>query len=216
MRELVNTPIDQKNIKLAKIVKALRQELDIYCLISVNADGIKESGIGKAFFWYVRSMAITSITLSICKIYEDEKRNELNSISGIIRHLRKESALPLNTSIFESFIRKYNVMSTCVASIDLLNITFNNFRLKYKNELDRFKTFRNKYAAHSDYGFPLGTLPSYDVMQKLFLFAFDFCELVYEQFIGVGIVNMDGREVKSSLERLFKELGCKDIKTEMQ
>lgn len=170
MQSLINKPIDRKNIDLSKLVFALRQELDVYCLISVNADSINQRGVGTKFFGYLQNLAISSITLSICKIYEDEKRYELNSISGVINHLFKESPVPLNASKFEAFIQKYNGPSAGGPPMDSLRLTFNNFRQKYENELDRFKTFRDKYAAHSEYGFPGGTLPSYDVMEKYFHF----------------------------------------------
>ena len=52
-------------------------------------------------------------------------------------------------------------------------------------------------------------------MEKLTLFA-DFCELVYRQFVGVGVFNLIGRDARSSLISIFKELGFEDIVTEMR
>ena len=231
MQTLRNTPTDRKNIGLSKLVYALRQELDIYCLIGVNIDSLvnqNQKGIGKKFFSFLRNLAISSITLSICKIYEEERKNkkgytkyELNSICGVINHLCKESPTPLNDSKFKGFIQKYNGLSVYGSATDALKLTFDNFRHKYKDELDRFKTFRDKYAAHSEYGFPGGTLPSYDVMEKLFSFGADFYELVSETFVSdpsVQIIPFDlkaGRPVKSSLKRLLQKLGFQDIKTDM-
>lgn len=82
--------------------------------------------------------------------------------------------------------------------------------------MDCFKTFRDKYAAHSEYGFIIDKLPSYDVMEKLLSFGADFCELVYRQFVGVGVVNLTGRDIKSSLMGLLKKSGYEDITTEMK
>lgn len=225
MQSLINTPTDRKNIGLSKLVYALRQELDIYCLIGANVDSLfnkNQSGIGKNFFSRLLNLAISSITLSICKIYEEEEKNkkgytkyELNSICGVINHLCKKSPTPLNASKFNDFIQKYNGPSAGGSPMDALTLTFDNFRNEYKDELDRFKTFRDKYAAHSEYGFSPKDLPSFDVKEKLLLFGADFCELVYEQFVWGGIDNLTGRDVKSSLKRLLQELGFQDIKTDM-
>ena len=91
MNKLINTPIDQKNIGLAKLLYELRQDLDIYCLISVNAEKINERGIGKSFFGRLQQLALGSITLNICKIFEEEKGYELNSIRGVFGHLITEA-----------------------------------------------------------------------------------------------------------------------------
>jgi hypothetical protein len=229
MQQLINTPIDRKNINLAKLVYALRQELDIYCLIAINANNIKKHGVGKNFFNYLRNLAVASITLSICKIYEEEKTNakgytkyEVNSICGIINNLCKEFPIISNDLKFKDFIQKYNGPSVSGNPMDMLKLTFDHFRNEYKDDLDRFKKFRDKYAAHSEYGFPGGNLPSYEVMEKLLTFGADFYKLVSETFISdssVQIIPFDlnvGRTVKSSLKRLFKELGFENIKTEMQ
>lgn len=217
MQTLINTPTDSKNQNLANLVYALRQELDIYCLISTNADSIKKRGAGKKFLAYLQRLAITSITLSICKIYEHQTKGyELNSISGVLLNLVKDSAIALDNIKVKDFIQKYDGKFDNKNLISALEGTIKKFRKKYKNELQSFKTFRDKYAAHSEYGFKQDKLPSYDVMQKLLLFAADFCELVYRQFVGVGVVNMTGRDVKSSFIGVLKELGFEDIRTEMQ
>ena len=106
MYELIDTPVDQKNIGLAKLLYELRQDLDIYCLISVNADKIKERGVGKSFFGHLQQLALGSITLNICKIFEEEKGYELNSIRGVFRHLYTEVPTTLDDRKLRGFIRK--------------------------------------------------------------------------------------------------------------
>ncbi len=80
MNNLIDSPLDKKNIGLAKLLYELRQDLDIYCLISANADKIKGKGIGNAFFGHLQQLALRSIAVNICKIFEEEKGYQLNSI----------------------------------------------------------------------------------------------------------------------------------------
>ena len=84
--------MDEKNIGLARILYELRQDLDIYCLISINAGKINENkrGIGKIFFGHLQQLALRSIAVNICKIFEEEKGFELNSIPGVFRHISAE------------------------------------------------------------------------------------------------------------------------------
>ncbi|MFX0202504.1 MAG: hypothetical protein ACFFCW_40880, partial [Candidatus Hodarchaeota archaeon] len=65
-----------------------------------------------------------------------------------------------------------------------LQLTIDGFRDKFKVELDRFKVFRNKYVAHSEYDINIATLPSYEVMESLFSFGADFYGLI-SAFVGV-------------------------------
>jgi hypothetical protein len=217
MHKLIDTPIDQKNIGLAKLLYELRQDLDIYCMISVNANKIKQRGIGKSFFGHLQGLALRSITLNICKIFEEEKGYELNSIGGVLHHLLTEALTTLDDAKMRDFIQKYNGPSDFENQISALQSTIDGFRDKFKVELDRFKTFRDKKAAHSEYGIAIEKLPSYDVMENLFCFGADFYNLVSAAFIGVGPYDLKtGRRVKIGLKRLLEELGLESIKTNME
>src|SRR5207244_2018855 len=79
MEGLLGSSIDEKNIELAKTLFCLRQDMDVYCLIGVNASKIQANAIGTLFFGHLQKRMIECIVLAICKLYEDEKRNELNS-----------------------------------------------------------------------------------------------------------------------------------------
>ncbi len=217
MSKLIGTPIDQKNIGLSKLLYELRQNLDIYCLIFVNANSIKQRGVGRNFFGYIQKLAMDSIILNICKIYEkEEKKYPLNSIDGVFNHLIMESPRALDDSNIKGFIQKYGGPSDVDSQMDALQLTIERFRDAYKDELTRFKTFRHKMVAHSESDFNKDKLPSVDVMEKLFLFGADFYELVSDSFIGVGPFDfMTWRRVKYSLTRLLQELGFQDIKTDM-
>jgi hypothetical protein len=217
MNTLIGTPIDHKNIDLVKLLYELRQDIDTYCLISINVDSIKLRGVGNIFFWHLRNLVIKSIALNICNIYEYKDKYELYSIHGVIGHLHKEAKTTLDDSKLKEFIEKYNGSLTSNNHIFAIESTIKGFRKRYKDELNRFKTFRDKKVAHSEFGFTDYSLPSYDVMEKLFCFGADFYELVSASFVGVVPHNLKEQgPVKTSLKRLFQELGIKDIKTDMQ
>jgi hypothetical protein len=217
MSKLIGTPVDRKNIGLAKLLSILRQDLDIYCLISVNADSITQRGIGSSFFGRIQGLVIESIALSIYKIYEKEKNHELNSIHGIFRHLSKDALTTLDDEKLKEFIQNYNGLLIVENPIYSLESTIKRFRKKYRHELDRFETFRKKKVAHDEFGFTCKSLPSYDVMQKLFFFGADFYGLVSRSFVGVTPHNFKSQAlVKTALINVFHELGIEDIKTEME
>jgi len=217
MHKLIDTPMDQKNIGLAKILYGLRQDLDIYCLISANVKKIKERGIGKSFFGHLQLLAFRSITLNICKIFEEEKGYELNSIPGVCHHLITETPTILNDAKLRDFIQKYHGPSDFGSPISELQLTIDGFRDKFKVELDRFKEFRDKYIAHSEYGIAIETLPSYDVMENLFFFGADFYDLISAAFVAVGPCDLrTERKVKIGLKRLLQEHGLEAIKTNME
>src|SRR5437867_106134 len=213
---LISTPIDHKNIGLAKLLYGLRQDLDIYCLISVNAGSINQR-IGKSFWGHLQQLTIRSITLSICKIYEEEKGYELNSIGGVFRYLCIGTPTVLNESKLKGFIQKYCGPSEVESPISALQLAIDGFRDRYRVELDRFKTTRDKKTAHSEYGIDIDSLPSYDVMEKLFFFGADFYDLVSAAFVGVGPCDLRAeRPVKIGLTKIFRDLGFEDIKSDMQ
>lgn len=217
MNKLIDTPINQKIIGLGDLLYELRQDLDPYCLISVNAKKINERGIGKFFFGHVQVLCHRSITLNICKIFEEEKKYELNSIPGVFHHLITEAPTALDDAKLRDFIRKYQGPSDFGSPICALRSTIDGFRNKFKVDLDRFKEFRNKKVAHSESGIAIDMLPSYDVMESLFSFGSDFYNLISAAFVGVGPCDLrTERRVKFGLRRLLQELGLKVIKTDLE
>ena len=211
----MGTQIDKKNIGLARLLAGLRDDLDIYCLISVNADNINQKGIGKLFLGHIQQRAIESISLCIYKIYEYQNKHELNSIAGILRNLNKVDSTGLNERELLDFIQKYGGPLELDDRISALEKTFKKVKKKYRDDLKRFETFRHKKIAHSEYSNAIESLPSYDVMQQLFNFGVEFYELVSSVFIWVVPADLRNRRVKISLKRLLQELGIKDIKDDM-
>ncbi len=217
MNELIETKMDHKNIGLLKTLYHLRQDLDVYCLVSVNAKKINQKNVWKSFFGHIQQLSMASIVLSICKIFENEKRNELNSISGVLRHVVNEVSLALDHTKLSKFIKKYNGPSDDKDTISALSSTVAGFVNRYSKELEAFKMSRDKMLVHSEYGFKPSDLPSFDVMEKLFDFGLAFYSLVSDAFIGVGSYDLnDVRRVKGSLKTIFNELGLEEIKTEFE
>lgn len=219
---MLDSKMDNKNIGLLKNLHWLRQELDVYCLISVNAVSIKNNGIGRSFFGFLQRSCINSIALNICKIYEYEKNYELNSIEGVLKHITKEKLSALDPSSVHDFICKYGNSPNGDELLSLLSSTIAGFKQKYGDELERFKTHRDKWVAHSEFGYNSNNLPSYDVMERLFNFGADFYMLVSIAFISTSSVSVvpcdlnSNRKVKISLIRMLSELGLTDIRKEME
>jgi len=223
MNHMIDTKIDYKNIGLLMNLWRLRQTLDVYCLISANATVIGRSGGSWNFFGFLSTACVHLIALDICKVFEKEgyKREkvkyELNSIDGVLRSFAGDKTNVPNTVSIDSFVRKYSHGRGEHGTLSALSHTVDDFEAKYQVELGRFKTFRDKWAAHSEFSFTPEDLPSYDIMERLFNFGMDFYMLVSEAFIGVVPLNLnDDRRVKTSLKKVLKALGIEEIRMEME
>lgn len=213
---MLNSRIDNKNIGLLKNLFWLRQELDVYCLVALNADSINEKGVGKSFFGFLRRSCIDLTVINICKIYEYEKNYELNSIEGVLKYVIREQPSTLDSSSVCDFICKYGNRPTEDEFLSLPS-TVAEFRKEYQSELERFKTYRDKGIAHSEFGFNPDDLPSYDVMERLFDFGADFYKLVSAAFVSVVPCELNSnRKVKTGLVKILSEHGLTDIRTEME
>src|SRR5436190_10535036 len=125
MEQIFCSVIDQKNIALAKTLFSLRHDLDIHCLIGVNASKINENGTAKSFFGHLAMRSIESIVLAICKVYENERRQKLNSIQGVLNSLRdREPKLQVNDKELHDFIGGYNGPFDIADSVAALQETF--------------------------------------------------------------------------------------------
>jgi AbiU2 len=218
LEELVGSSIDHKNIELAKTLFSLRHDLDIHCLIGVNASQLNKHSPGKFFFGHVAMRILESIILAICKVYEDEKRYELNSIQGVLNSLsHKAPSLKANEREVRDFMSQYGVPSGPMDPMEALQATFDGFKTKYASELDRFKTARDKLVAHSEFGVARDSLPSFDTMENLFFFGADFYMIVGNSFVGSGPENLKNRrEIKRDFEKILRLVGLQDIKTELK
>lgn len=219
---MFDSDTDKKNIGLAKNLIHLRQTLDVYGLTRANWVAIRKGGLANNFFDFLATSCVVLITLDLCKIYEHEKRDkqkraqyELNSIEGVLESLAAQNPAVLDTSRIDGFVQKYGDGRAGDCTLQALQRTVKDFIAKYREELESFKAFRNKWAAHSEFEFIPEDLPSYDVMEQLFDFGRDFYVLVSESFISVGPHNVNGDTgVKAGLARLLKGIGVKEVKRE--
>jgi hypothetical protein len=219
MEGLLGSSIDGKNIELAKTLFCLRQDMDVYCLISVNVSKIEANAIGTLFFGHVQKRMIESIVVAICKLYEDEKRNELNSIQGVLNSLSGRTPRPtdIEKSNVRDFVKQQGGPYEEMDLLKALQATFDQFRNKFSGELKRFKIARDKVIAHSEYQVIIDGLPSFDTMERLFYFGADFYALVSSSFVGCGPDDIrNRREVKSNLRKLLAKIGLTDIETDMR
>ena len=223
MNKMIDSKTDNKDICLAKDnLWELRQALDVYCLVAANADSIGKKGAGKSFFYFLRISYVHLIAIDICKIFEDEckqgkVRYELNSIDGVLKSLADSQSSVSNPAKVNSFVRKYSNGRDEDGTISAISLTVDDFKTKYQKELERFKTFRDKRGAHSEFGFNPHDLPSYDIMERLFNFGLDFYMLVSEAFISVGPCDLNSdRKVKTGFMKVLREHGLENVKTEME
>lgn len=205
-------PIDFKNIGLAKLLYELRQHLDVYCLIGVNAKALNALRIGQSFFGHLQQTEVQAIGLTICKIYEDEKQFPLNSVPGVCRFLVQDAPAGDETMV-RAFVAKYKGPSGHSADI-AVKLTAERFLEERRADLNRFKEFRDKKVAHSEYKIEIPSLPSYAAMEDFFEFGADFYTLVAEAFLGIGAAEMH-RHVKVGFEHVLRKLGLSDVRTEM-
>jgi hypothetical protein len=221
---MIDSKTDNKNIGLVKNLWELRQALDVYCLIAANADSIGRKGAGKSFFGFLRTSCVRLIAIDICKMFEDEKKGkqgkvkyELNSIDGVLRSLADDKPTVLDPGEINSFARKYSNGRSEDGTLSTLLLTVEDFTIKYQKELERFKTFRDKWGAHSEFGFDPRDLPSYDVMERLFNFGSDFYKLVSRAFVSVGPYDLNSdRTVRTGFMKVLQEHGLENVKTEME
>lgn len=220
---MINTKVDFKNIGLAKTIFSLRQDLDVYELIYANQKELCELGGGKSYFLYAKRSAVNSIAIQICKIYEMEKKNkkgevtyELNSIDGVMKNITNNLSKEIDRKPIYEFIKKYSNSPKELDSRSGLLSTINEFKIINKESINRFKTCRDKVIAHSEHGFELKNLPSYEVMEQLFNFAHDFYQTISNSFVGVWPYDMNtNRKVKVALKRILSNHGLKEIKNEL-
>ena len=96
--------LDEKNIELTKIIYEFKQALDIYLLIGLNTKEINKKG-GKTFFAMAQQFALKVIVIDICKIFEEKKKNSLNSIPSIIDFINGTKLKPDNPNPLINFIK---------------------------------------------------------------------------------------------------------------
>jgi len=216
---MTDSHVDNANIELIRTLFRLREALDVYELISANSQEIKRLGRGKTFFAYVQHAALDSIVLQICKIYEREKIKKnsdpvhaLNSIDGILRHIRTQPFEPKYRDLIDAFIIKYSGVTDQDYRLSC-DFIVKQFRNANSISLEKIRRDRDKFVVHSEQAAVRQDIPSFEVMYKLFSFAYDFYRAISDGLLGFGPVQLDAnRKTKVALMHILKEHGLQDIK----
>jgi predicted DNA-binding mobile mystery protein A len=200
---------DDKNIELAKMIFWLRQNLELYELISVNVESLRAVGASEALFSHIHRLAMEAIAVTLCKIYEEEKRNELNSIIGVINALpERASYTQAQLHSVERFAEKHGMRKECDHPKEYLAQLLLEFTVAHEKGFSSLRQFRNKFASHSEHKFELGTLPSFEEFEALYAFADGFYRLISEEFLNVGPALFE-LYVRNGFKRLLKAIGIK-------
>jgi len=130
---------DKKNVELRRLVGHLRDHIDVYRIIGINHDALKESSISGVLLGHLQKSAHESAALIICKIFESSQRNDLNSISGVIESLRPTPIKGSQVTEFAVFGEKYGTCSKATEAKAFLLGTFGLFCGIHSRALDQFK-----------------------------------------------------------------------------
>ena len=181
-----NDPKALKNFNLfLNLVYHLRQVIDLYRVIGLNADALNAREGGKAFFASVQQTSLGEIAVTICKIYEREKGFELNSIPGIIGRLDLSGCSASQLKLIEKFGVKYGNAGAFGDPALFLKATHRGFTRRHKAAFALVLEFRNKYAAHSEVDYAPQKLGAPDTFEELFRYAADFYGLMTEVMFDV-------------------------------
>ncbi len=206
--------LDTKNIELTKILYNLKQSLDLYRLISVNASKINKNA-GKLFLAHAQFLALDSIVLGICKVFEENKKNKLNSIPSIIDFIQGSKVTPKHPDVIENYIRSKGekITKRLYYGAPLKRI-LQDFKNKNKRHFDRFKLHRDSSVAHADDNpYSRKPLPSYDAMEKAIFFGIDFYSMIHEAFVGgCPVDHRADKRVFASLYTVLNKLEIENIK----
>lgn len=204
--------LDDKNIELCKVLYDLKESLDLDKIIGLNASTLDLSGAAKHFFAYSQYLAQRYCAISICKIFEEPKKYELNSIPGILDFIEKEN-IPFDSKekTLEEFITKYGKKEP--SSFVAVKKVFEEFVEHHKNDIEEIKDFRDKQIAHSETTeLKNKSIPSYDVMEKFLQFGIDFYSMISKGYLNNGPVDFTrDAKVFGSVCNLLKKIGIENV-----
>jgi AbiU2 len=205
------TKTDDKNIELLKLVAQLRDHIDLYRIIGLNAGALRDSKIGGALPGYLQKSAQELLAMYICKIFESSPRNELNSIPEIIESCPLTRLSDKQKQEFSTFGKKYGNHSDTTEPRSYLMGTFGLFCGIHSESLARLKEFRDKIGAHSDSKANIQSLPSPAEFEILYSFANDFYELIRSSINNLPPV-LRPHGVGDDFVRLLQFMGLHEAK----
>ena len=209
-----DSKLDRKNVGLAKLLYRLRQDIDLYRVITLNGDSLMKRKVGLFFWAHIQWLAHQSVAVGICKMFEREKTNDLNSIPGIIGLLpaRCEPAQRLKVN---RFARRFGVVEEWTDVRQYLLSVLDGFSNAHAAEMSKLRRFRDKFGVHSEHGATLKPLPSIAEFEALFEFGDAFYRLVSDVFIDVAPAPISA-EVAVSATRVMECLGLENPKLDFK
>jgi hypothetical protein len=164
---------------------------------------------------HLQKSAQESAALIICKVFESSQRNDLNSIPGVIESLPSTPIKDSQAAEFTAFGKKYGNYSKPREAKEFLLGTFGLFCGIHFRALDRFKEFRDKIGAHSDFNAKISELGSLNDFEAFFSFANDFYRVVSHSIHRIEPAEVESR-VGRGLVRLLKSMGIPDPKFDFE
>jgi hypothetical protein len=215
--------LDEKLIELSKTLFEIKSNLDLYKIISLNAPEINEMGRGKIFFGKVQRMSLDSYILGICKVFEEKKKHEINSLPSILKTAK--CCKPKNEQPLIDFINKHRDFlgqrkEDCGnPSITDIEKIYKEFYQKYLIKDDRLKKVRDKIITHSEYIEDIARpkdIQSYDLMEKFLFFSIDMQSAINRAYLGVHSHPIKNDErVFSSTRAVLEKFGVSNVKTKL-
>ena len=179
--------LDGKNIELSKILFEMKQNLDIYKAIGLNAKSINLKGSGKTFFGIAQRNALRLYIVDVCKIFEERKNNKLNSLPEIIDFIKNNQIELIDFKPICKFVQSNDKSTTREDDyLEILSEILGEFKEKNKNIFKFYKTLRDKKLVHAEDISRLqkNSSPTFCEMERLLLFGVAFYSMIHKAFIG--------------------------------
>jgi hypothetical protein len=206
---LRDTKADAKNIYLAKLIYQFRQATDLYRLIGLNVEKLKEHGASDAFWGFTQMLAHENMSITACKIYEWEDQYERNSIPGVINSIEATTPTYEQKREIQKFVDSWASGFLWATPKEALAGTMERFRKEMEPALFQLRYYRNKVGAHSEPGIKIEELPSLGEYERLHDFARDFYEVVSKSLIVVQPALL-GAQIEVGALRVFEKLGIEN------
>jgi hypothetical protein len=200
--------LDPKVVALGGAVFNLRQDIDLHRAIGLSIQALARVNGSKKFFGRVQQLALTSIAVTLCKIFERNPRWSLYSIPAILTDLPGGVPPHYEHEQFEQFVRLYGA-NLKTPYLNGLEAAYDAIVAKQANTLKRLKEYRDKQAAHLEFDVKITALPSHDAFEELWEFAKDFYAVVHQQYNGICPAPM-GHEILAGYARTLKQLGIEE------
>ena len=217
-RKHMDETLDNKYLEFTSILLEIKGDLDVHEIASLNAELINKRGYGP-FFWLINELAIKNYAINISKLFEKQnKKYELNSMFGILRYIKDQDVSPLAPSVVDAYIQNKNCIpaSPEYSHVEGLQGIVGNFCKEKDASLRRYRHARDKKFAHTESTEDkIKDLPSYDEMEQLFNFCFEFIRVISSAYLQVGCHRIDNdNRFNKSMCKLLKDIGIEKVVTE--